>query len=81
MRTTVNIADDLLAEAKVLAARTHTSLGSVVEDALRVLLSQRRDAGPAEWTFPTDGGGGLQPGVNLEDKEAMAELLGDNDLP
>ena len=30
--------------------------------------------------LPTDGGSGLQPGVDLEDREAMAELLGDNRL-
>lgn len=79
MRTTLNISDDLLAEAKVLAARTHRSIGAVVDDALRVLL--RREATPAAgqpWTFPTAGAGGLQPGVNLEDRQALAELLGDN---
>ena len=82
MRTTVNIPDDLLADAKVLAARTHTTLSSVVEDALRVLLIRQQAVPVAtEWTFPTGNSGGLQPGVDLEDKEAMAELLGDNVVP
>ena len=82
MRTTLNISDDLLAEAKVVAARTHRPLGSVVDDALRVLF-RRESAEPAiaVWTFPTGGAGGLQPGVNLDDREAVADLLGDNDLP
>lgn len=81
MRTTLNISDDLLAEAKVLAVRTHRSIGAVVDDALRVLL--RRDEAHADtaWTFPTTGRGGLQPGVNLEDAEALADLLGDNAVP
>ena len=82
MRTTLNISDDLLAEAKVLAARTHRSIGAVVDDALRVLL--RRDGAappPTAWTFPTSGAGGLRPGVNLDNSEALAELLGDNALP
>lgn len=82
MRTTIDIADDLLAEAKVLAARTHRSLSAVVNDALCTVL--RRDSSPAsagEWTFPTGGAGGLRPGVNLDDKEAVADLLGDNALP
>ncbi|HEY7052401.1 MAG TPA: antitoxin [Mycobacterium sp.] len=82
MRTTVNISDSLLAEAKLLAAKTQRSLGSIVDDGLRLLL--KRDSAEAprtDWTFPTSGGSGLQPGVNLEDKEALAELLGDNDLP
>lgn len=82
MRTTLNISDDLLAEAKVLAARTHRPIGAVVDDALRVLL--RREAAPAAapaWSFPTGGAGGLQPGVNLDDREALAHLLGDDALP
>lgn len=79
MRTTVNIDDHLLAEAKVLAAQTSRSLGSVVEDALRALL--RRDANERDavtFRLPVHGSGGLQPGVDLEDKEALAELTGDN---
>ena len=75
-------ADLELAEAKVLAARTHRPLGSIVDDALRVLFQQggsQRAGQP--WTFPTSGAGGVQPGVNLEDREALTELLGDNDLP
>lgn len=79
MRTTVNIEDGLLAEAKVLAARTSRSLGSVVEDALRAML--RRDADErahSDFRLPTHGRGGLQTGVDLDDKEALAELMGDN---
>lgn len=82
MRTTVNISDDLLADAKLLALRTRRSLGSVIDDALRVLLRrQGADAPQPEWSFPTAGAGGLQPGVNLEDREALADLLGDNAVP
>lgn len=82
MRTTLNISDDLLAEAKVLAVRTHRSVGAVVDDALRVLLRRDRpEAAGSTWTFPTGGAGGLQPGVNLDDREALADLLGENALP
>ncbi|MHB8275601.1 MAG: hypothetical protein ACYDC9_12730 [Dermatophilaceae bacterium] len=28
-------------------------------------------------SLPTDGGSGLQPGVDLEDKDQIAQLLGD----
>jgi len=76
MRTTVSIDDQLLAEAKVLAAQSSQSLGAVVDDALRVLLRGREQAAHrVDWTFPTGGAGGLQPGVDLEDKEALADLL------
>lgn len=81
MRTTINISDDLLAEAKVLAARTHRSIGAVVDDALRVLLSRPAESSSVPWSFPTGGAGGLQAGVNLDDKEALAELQGDNAVP
>ncbi len=82
MRTTVNISDDLLAEAKLLATKTRRSLGSVIDDGLRVLLSrQGGHARQSPWSFPTGGAGGLQPGVNLDDREALADLLGDNAVP
>ena len=82
MRTTLTIDDDLLAQAKVIAAQSHRSIGSVFEDALRELIL-RRDLGTTvtRVTFPTFDGGGLQPGVDLHDKELMAELLGDNERP
>ncbi|MBO0839736.1 MAG: type II toxin-antitoxin system VapB family antitoxin [Sciscionella sp.] len=85
MRTTVTIDDHLLAEAKAVAARSHRTLGSVVEDALRKLLAEydkpRYELPTSGVPFTTDGEGGLRPGVDLEDKELMAELLGDNEFP
>jgi plasmid stability protein len=82
VRTTVNIDDNLLAEAKVLAAKTSRSLGAVLEDALRAMLRrQTEDRGRTEFRLPTYGAGGLQPGVDLDDKEAVAELMGDNAAP
>ncbi len=77
MRTTVTIDDALLQQAKVVAARTNRTLGEVVNDALRVALA-RSSRKPQRVTLETDGGSGLQPGVDLLDKEALAELLGDN---
>ena len=41
MRTTVNIDDALLSQARQLAVRTSRSLGDVVDDALRLLLTER----------------------------------------
>jgi Arc/MetJ family transcription regulator len=78
MRTTVTIDDELLARAKVAAARSHRTLGSVVEDALRALLSSqdaatRRESVP----LPTDGGSGTLPGVDLDDRATLADLLDD----
>jgi hypothetical protein len=80
MRTTVTIDDHLLAEAKVLAARQHRTLGQVIEDALRASVT--RAAQPREpVTFPTFGDASQRPLVDILDKEALAEVLGDNDGP
>lgn len=81
MRTTVNIDEQLLAEAKVLAARSHRSIGSVLEDALRAFLeAQHRRPGNEKYQLPvyTPSEPGLRPGVDLGDAEQMADLLGDN---
>jgi hypothetical protein len=75
MRTTVRVDDELLREAKQLAARTGRTLTAVIEDALRETFS--RQHGPAERTveLPTFRGGGLQPGVDLDDSAALLELM------
>ena len=75
-----HMSDDLLSEAKLLATTTRRSLGFVIDDP--PLASEPRDAGrAARYLDFSDGAGGLQPGVNLDDKEASADLLGDNALP
>lgn len=81
MRTTVNIDDELLTEIKVISARSRRPLGDVIDDALRLMLSRRNVKTPAVVEYPTYGTGGVQPGVDLDDKDALAELLGDNELP
>lgn len=82
MRTTVDIDANLLAEAKVLAARTSRPLGAIVDDALRALLRRRgEEASRTEFELPTHGSGGVQAGVDPEDKDSLAELLGDNAAP
>lgn len=79
MRTTVNIDEHLLAEAKLIAARTHRTIGSVLEDALRKLLSDNTSPSPNNepYTLPDFSRGGLQPGVDLYDKDQIEALLDD----
>lgn len=79
MRTTVTIDDDLLRRAKALAARTGRNLGDVVDDALRVLLTDRADATETDVVLPTFGGSGFRLGVDLEDRDAIADLLDERD--
>lgn len=77
MRTTVNIDAELLAAAKLRAASTHQTIGAVIEDALRrALREQGASSEPAE--LPDFGySGGLMPGVDLYDRDAMAAILGE----
>ena len=76
MRTTIRLDDDLLAEIKQLAARSNKTLTAVFEDALREMLArQRRPEERASITLPTASGGGLQPGVDLDDSAALLSLM------
>lgn len=75
MRTTVDIPDELLREAKRVAAGAGRTLSGVVEDGLRLLLSRVESPRGDPLPLPTFGGSGLRPGVDLEDKEGLAALL------
>lgn len=80
MRTTVTIDDGLLAEAKVIAARQQRTLSEVVEDALRVSVAHA--ARPRQRVvLPTSGDPRDTPLVDILDKDALAEVLGDNEWP
>ena len=65
-----------MAEAKQAAARTNRTLTALIEDALRQALrrSERADQ-PEPVPLPTDRGRGLQPGVDLDDSAALAQLM------
>jgi hypothetical protein len=75
MRTTINIEDALLAEAKQVAARTGRSLAAVVEDALRESLHRRRRTARRDVELPVFGEGGVQAGVDLDDSAALLDLM------
>ncbi|WP_353952717.1 ribbon-helix-helix protein, CopG family [Knoellia sp. S7-12] len=77
MRTTVTLSDDLLKAARLEAARNNRTVSSVLEEALREHLVRSQPTARADFTLPTFGGGGLL--VDLLDKEALAEALGENE--
>jgi len=55
-RTTFRIDEEILAEAKALAARQHRSLNSVMEEALRRMLTNAQEMGDQpKVTLPTSG--------------------------
>lgn len=77
MRTTVDLADALLVEAKRIAAERHTSLTRVLEESLRRYLAEeragRRRARIAK-PLPVIEGARPVKGVDLDDTSALLEL-------
>lgn len=75
MRTTVTIDDHLLDAAKQEALRQGKTVGSVLEDGLRLLLNRDVPEDREPVSLTVFGGSGLLPGVDLEDKDALYDLL------
>jgi hypothetical protein len=74
MRTTIDLNDELLDRAKRQAIRERTTLKAIVERALRSHLSGRPTAGSYRLRWRTERGR-LQPGVRLEDRDALFDLM------
>jgi hypothetical protein len=64
MKTTIQIPDSLLKEARKLADKEHTTLKSLMEEGLRRIISEHKRRGGFKLRKATFGGKGLQP--NLE---------------
>ncbi len=75
MRTTLDINDRLLNEAKGYAASRRQSLKSLVEEALRERLHTRTGNRSPASIIPTYSGKGLQPGVDLTDGAALLDVM------
>ncbi len=76
MRTTIYIPDDLLAEVKKLAAESHTTVTSLIEDALRERLARRKKK-PSRLKpirLTTYGKRGPQAGVDIDDSAALIDI-------
>jgi hypothetical protein len=61
MKTTIEIADRLLAEAKALAAKEKTTLRALIEEGLRELLRRKHEPKPFTLKDCSFDGGGLTP--------------------
>jgi hypothetical protein len=82
MRTTIRIDEQLLKEAKQLAARSGKSLTSIIEDALRESLArQRRSVRREPVSLVTFGGKGLLPGVDLDNSAVLLDVMESSDDP
>jgi hypothetical protein len=61
MKTTVEIPDSLLEEARKVAAREGTTVRALIEQGLRRVLAERRQRGAFQLRKATFKGHGLQP--------------------
>ena len=76
MRTTVRLDEQLLSAAKEHAAKTGRTLTALLEDALRTFLAlERRPRSRRRMKLPTFDGGGLQPGVDLDNTADLLDLM------
>jgi hypothetical protein len=76
-RTTFRINEDVLAQAKALAARQHRSLNSVMEEALRRMLKSAEEQGNRpQVTLPASG----TPGVPHPTWEQIKDIIDQEDI-
>ena len=59
MKTTIEISDALIEQARLVAHKEGTTLRALVEEGLQRSLEARRQAARRPFDFPSYGGGGL----------------------
>jgi hypothetical protein len=76
MRTTINIDDQLLMQAKVQAAASGVTLAQLIEDALRESLIRRENVENRERVrMITMKGTGTRPGIDLDNSQSLLEIM------
>lgn len=76
MRTTIDIPDELLRQAKQRSLDEGRTLGSVLTDGLRVvLMNQASPESRRPVSLVTYGKRGTRPGVDLDSNSALRDLM------
>jgi hypothetical protein len=75
MRTTINLDEQLLVQAKAQAAAAGVSLGHLIEDALRESLFRQGQKCPGPLRLITTGGTGTRPGIDLDNNQSLLEIM------
>ncbi|UCC75085.1 MAG: DUF2191 domain-containing protein [Gemmatimonadota bacterium] len=75
MKTTVDIADALLAAAKKVAAEERTTLRALIEEGLRSVLERRQKRGGFRLRRASFRGNGLQAEVREGSWERVRDLI------
>jgi hypothetical protein len=75
MKTTIELPDSLLEEAKRVAAKEGTTVRAYVEQGLRRILAERKSRGAFRLRKASFKGKGLQPGVQEATWERIRETI------
>ena len=75
MKTTLDISDPLLEQAKAIAARDGVTLRSLVEQGLQSVLAQRASARPYKLRDASVKGRGLHPDLANADWPAIRDTV------
>ncbi|MFO1431368.1 MAG: ribbon-helix-helix protein, CopG family [Candidatus Competibacteraceae bacterium] len=75
MKTTLNLDDDLMCAVEQRANETGQSVSAMIEAALRAMLSQEDRQEHAQRMRWVTVSGGVQPGVDLNDRNALLERM------
>ncbi len=75
MKTTIEIADGLLKQAKAVAQREGTTLRALVEAGLRAVLKDQRDRPRFRLRDASFTGNGVRPGFEEGDWDAIRDAL------
>jgi hypothetical protein len=74
MKTTIDIADPLLREARRVANRDGTTVRSLVEEGLRRILAERKRKTPFRLRLVTFGGKGLRQELRAKSWDEIREM-------
>jgi hypothetical protein len=76
MRTTINVDDQLLMQAKAQAATLGVTLTQLIEDALRESLMRREHVEHrGRVRMITMKGTGTRPGIDLDNSQSLLEIM------
>jgi hypothetical protein len=76
MRTTINVDEQLLMQAKAQAATLGVTLAQLIEDALRASLMRRENMEQrGRVRLITMPGTGTRPGIALDNRHALLEIM------
>jgi hypothetical protein len=81
MKTTLEISDPLLREARKVAARRNTTLRALVEQGLRQVVSEKEGSKPFRLRDASVKGDGLHPDVAGKSWSEILEMIYEEALP